>query len=311
MKSSSFFKESAHSGSLNMDIEAWSKLIGFVELQRLPSLPCPYCHKTELQLDHNSVSSREIPKKTLEESRKYQKEKEIFENSQKALSEKSKSNESGIIQLFSILTLASKEFNNPLNGSPSILNCFFACQSCKQSVSASGIALKSEKVFNNDGEEASLYIKFEHFYPSLVIFPISQYVPKLISDELLDAFKYFHFDPPSSAAKLRRAIERFCDDQGLEGNNLNRKVQNLAKTYPQEAMYLEALKLVGNEGTHGTNVDELDLLYSFQIFKFVLELYDRDARFKALDEMYHKLAEKVGRERLQLEYKPNQVVCSK
>lgn len=189
---------------------------------------------------------------------------------------------------------------SPLNGDKFLFNGYFSCEKCGEHVSSTGVLLKAQIMSDKPSPE---YIKVEHFSPTVPIFPLSENIPTLIVDELLDAFKYFHFDPPSAASKLRRSIEKFCADMNVEGSNLNRKVQNLAKTHPEEASYLEALKLVGNEGTHGSNVDELDLIYAFEMFQFVLELYDRKARFGALQESYEKLAEKVGKERLQLTYK--------
>lgn len=289
--------------NMAMDIKLWSSLIGYSPLKSYPLLPCPHCHKTELKLEHESIQTRPFSKETLEKSRKYKSEKEKHSKAQEITSQSIDKEDNGFLKWVSIAAYVYQDFTNPLNGTSYLLNCFFICQNCQQSVSASGMQLIPLTGLTNTDNDTS-QVKFDHFSPPLVMFPISNNVPDSIREELFDAFKYFHFDPPSSAAKLRRAMERFCDDQQIEGNNLNRKVQNLAKPHPEEAMYLEALKLVGNEGTHGSNVDELDLLYSFQIFEFVLELYDRKARFNALQNVYDKLADKMGKERLQLEHKP-------
>lgn len=296
-------QEQAPLTNTDMDIKLWSSLIGYSTLTSYPLLPCPYCHKVDLKLEHESIQSRQLSKESLAKDRKYKAEKKRFIETSQTDVQSLKEESNDFFKLVGGVALFYQEYTNHLNGIPYLLNCFFTCQSCKESASASGIKLIPEKGFLNSGDVIP-QVKFDHFSPPLVMFPISKNVPDSICEELCDAFKYFHFDPPSSAAKLRRAIERFCDDQQIEGSNLNRKVQNLAKPHPEEAMYLEALKLVGNEGTHGNNVDELDLLYSFQIFEFVLELYDRKARFDALQNVYDKLADKMGKERLQLEHKP-------
>ncbi|ASA55465.1 DUF4145 domain-containing protein [Vibrio gazogenes] len=289
--------------NMAMDITLWSKLIGYSSIKSYPLLPCPHCQKNELKLEHESIQSRQLSKESLAKNRKYKAEKAKLLQSSEPMTQSIKAEDITLWKIIGAVASVHDSYTNPINGSPHLLNCFFTCQSCQESVSASGIKLIPEKGFLNS-DDVIPHVKFDHFSPPLVMFPISKNVPDSISEELFDAFKYFHFDPSSSAAKLRRAMERFCDHQQIEGNNLNRKVQNLAKPHPEEAMYLEALKLVGNEGTHGNNVDELDLLYAFQIFEFVLELYDRQARFDALQNVYDKLAEKVGKEKLQLKYEP-------
>ena len=74
-------------------------------------------------------------------------------------------------------------------------------------------------------------------------------------------------------------------------------IKSLERTHPEEAKYLDALRLIGNEGTHGSDVAELDLLYAFQVFEFVLELYDRNARYNELNHVYDKLASKYEKKK--------------
>lgn len=296
-------QEQAPLTNTDMDIKLWSSLIGYSTLTSYPLLPCPYCHKIDLKLEHESIQSRQLSKESLAKDRKYKAEKKRFIETSQTDVQSLKEESNDFFKLVGGAVLFYQEYTNHLNGSPYLLNCFFTCQSCQESVSASGIKLIPEKGFLNSGDVIP-QVKFDHFSPPLVMFPISKNVPDSICEELCDAFKYFHFDPPSSAAKLRRAMERFCDDQQIEGKNLHRRIQDLAKTHPEEATYLETLKLVGNEGTHGSDIDELDLLHSFQIFQFVLELYDRQAHFNSLQHVYKKLTEKMEKNLPRLEHKP-------
>lgn len=289
--------------NMAMDIKLWSKLIGYSSIKSYPSLPCPHCHKTELKLEQESIQNRQLSKESLAKNRKYKAEKAKLLQSTEPMTQSIKAEDEALFKIIGAAVLMYDSYTNPINGTPHLLNCFFTCQSCQESVSASGIKLIPEKGFLNSGDVIP-QVKFDHFSPPLLMFPISKNVPDSICEELFDAFKYFHFDPPSSAAKLRRAMERFCDDQQIEGKNLHRRIQDLAKTSPDEAMYLETLKLVGNEGTHGSDIDELDLLHSFQIFQFVLELYDRQAHFNSLQHVYKKLTEKMEKNLPRLEHKP-------
>lgn len=286
-----------------MDIELWKRISGFVDLNSYPELPCPHCNSTSLKLETESIQTRSTTEESLLlSSRKFRSEKETrrvqLEENQEMI------RESGGFWLPVIGAIATvySAYVDPINGDTYLFNSFLSCSQCKKSTTASGVLLESSKGF---GENAirEKQIKIDHFSPTIPIFPLSKNMPKEIGEELFDAFKHFHFDPPSSASKLRRAIEKFCKDMKVEGSNLNRMIQNLAKTRPEEASYLEPLKLVGNEGTHKSDVTELDLLYAFQMFQFVLELYDRNARFDELKGGYDKLALRFGKDKLQLEHK--------
>ena len=294
-----------------MDLEVWKRISGFTALDNYPVLPCPHCNKLALELETESLQVRAIKEQTLlAASRKYRAEKQnkeaAFKQKQDAIS---KSDGFWLPVLGTVATLYLDHVD-PINGAPFLFNGFFTCSSCEQSVTASGVLLEPRQGLNNSQPKVK-QIKVEHFSPTVPIFPLSANTPKPIGEELFDAFKHFHFDPPSSASKLRRAIEKFCEDMQVEGGNLNRKVQNLAETHPEEASYLEPLKLIGNEGTHGSDVAELDLLHAFQMFQFVLELYDRKARFTELQQTYQVLANKVGKDKLQLEFKAAVVIEAK
>lgn len=281
-----------------MDLTLWKRISGFTELNSYPLLPCPHCNRVALQIDSDSIQFRAIKQNTLlGSSRKYRSEKQNKKQDLEKKQETINKADGFWLPVLGSLYITYIDSIDPIHGSSFLFNCFFTCGSCSESVTAAGVLLES----HNGANDSSRKIKVEHFSPTVPMFPLSANTPNQISEELFDAFKHFHFDPPSSASKLRRAIENFCNDLKVEGNNLNRKIQNLSKLHPQEASYLEPLKLIGNEGAHGSDVDELDLLYAFQMFQFVLELYDRQARFDSLQETYQKLASKLGKHKLQLE----------
>jgi len=286
-----------------MDIELWKRISGFADLDSYPKLPCPHCNKLALKLDKESIQTRPTSEKSLLlSSRKFRSEKETRRVKLEASQEVISKSDGFWLPLIGAIATVYSDHIDPINGDTYLFNSFFSCSECKKSTTASGVLLESSNSFDTKAKKTK-QIKIDHFSPTVPIFPLSINTPKEISEELFAAFKHFHFDPPSSASKLRRAIEKFCKDMKVEGSNLNRMIQNLAKTRPEEASYLEPLKLVGNEGTHKSDVTELDLLYAFQMFQFVLELYDRNARFDELKDVYDKLALRFGKDKLQLEHK--------
>ncbi|MCE0495936.1 DUF4145 domain-containing protein [Vibrio salinus] len=287
-----------------MDIELWRRITDYTEVNKYPVLPCPFCHKVALKLEESSLQNREISQESLLRLNKKYKNVKLAREKQDNAGQLLKKEDISWLDLIVAAGLFYSDYVSPVNGQPYLLNSYFLCSECHQHTSATGVLIRAKQGFQKDHKPTEV-MKIEHFSPSIPMFPVSKNVPSTIRDELFDAFKHFHFDPPSSASKLRRAIEKFCSDMGMEGSNLNRMIQNLAKVYPEEASYLEPLKIIGNEGTHGNQVSELDLLYAFQMFEFVLELYDRKARFNDLQQVYDKLAEKFGENKLQLGYKPD------
>lgn len=282
---------------MHMNINTWKSIISFTELKKYPLITCPYCLETALKIDESSINKRPIPEKILERSsRKFKTEKAakkaIYEQKLESLS-----NGDGFwLKMFASLGLTYQDMIDPLNGKQYQFNCFFTCEKCNENTNATGIFLQPLKLSEQSKVKPSI-IKIEHFSPTIPMIPLSIHIPDNIKVELADAFKHFHFDTLSSASKLRRAIEQFCINMEAKGRDLNQRICNLKQRYPEEAEYLEALKLIGNEGTHSHDVTEIDLLHAFEIVQFVLEVYDRKARYLATQTNYELLASKFGKDK--------------
>jgi hypothetical protein len=290
-------KESNMQPIMHMNINAWKSIISFVELEKYPLLPCPYCLETALEIDESSIQKRPIAEKILEQSsRKFKTakatKKAVFDKQIETL----RNGEGFWLKMFASLGLAYQDMIDPLNGKQYQFNCFFSCNKCCESTNATGVLLEPLKLSEQSIVKPSI-IKIEHFSPTIPMIPLSINIPDNIKVELIDAFKHFHFDTLSSASKLRRAIEQFCINMEAKGHDLNQRICNLKQRYPEEAEYLEALKLIGNEGTHSHNVTEIDLLHAFEIVQFVLEVYDRKARYHATQVNYELLANKFGKDK--------------
>lgn len=281
------------------NLHKWQRIVGFVKVDDYPSLPCPYCNEEQLCIETESLQFRKLPEGiALKSSRKYQIDKTALDDDMASVGQKIIDSESNFfLKAFLAIGTHHQYVSNPINGEPNLFSGFFSCQNCQQSVTASGLYMRS---FSFDKKEKPPAIKVEHFSPTVPIVSVSSFTPDSIQVELNDAFKHFHFDPASSASKLRRAIESFCEDMQVKGKNLHQKICSLKEQYPEIAEYLEPLKLVGNEGTHAHDVTEIDLLHAFEIFKFVLEIYDRKARYIATRDNYKQLVSKFGSDKMQL-----------
>lgn len=279
-----------------MNEKIWKSIAGFVPLSKYPVLPCPYCHKVALSLDTATVQTRSLPAKyKAMAGRHYQdvdKAKQARMNQTMVNTKEALESDSMLGFILGLGTVAAEYTADVESMAHSI--AFLQCQQCSGAVSAVGLAKvftpKSSQKIKREGE-----LKFEYFTPPIPMMPLSPNVPEDIQSEIRDAFKHYHFDPPSAASKLRRAIEKFCKDSKAEGASLHHQISSLKKTLPLEAQYLEALKLVGNEGTHSDGVNEDDLLLAFEVIQYVLEHYDRKKRFEETLDHYKKIKEKFDK----------------
>ena len=285
-----------------MNEQIWKSIAGFVPVNEYPKLPCPYCGIDELCLDPESVRTKPLPAKYKEMAGRHYRDLEKEQKARVAQNNKDlkeayeEDTFLGIlIGVGSVLAEISRDIESMAQ-----TTAFLECSKCKGAVSAVGLA----KVFTSKSKTNLVRpseVKFEYFTPSVPMMALSKNLPRTIRLELMDAFKHYHFDPPSSASKLRRAIEKFCIDNEAQGKNLHRQIESLKTFLPLEAQYLEALKLVGNEGTHSDGVNEDDLLLAFQVIQYVLEHYDRKKRFEETFKHYEKINEKFHKPKAAVE----------
>jgi hypothetical protein len=122
---------------------------------------------------------------------------------------------------------------------------------------------------------------------------IIQYPKKLNKDSkehLLRAFALFWMDYASCANRLRIVVEYLLDQFGVgrvndKGDflNLASRIERLTKTKPDQADYLNALRWLGNAGSHDGTVDFDDLRSCLDMLEHaMIELFeDREAKRRA------------------------------
>jgi len=288
-----------------VNINLWKSIVGFVALKNYPNLPCPYCSKETLNFDISSIVSRKVSDKykhiasrhfKLEQQRQRDhslKQGEIIEGMM---------NSNSLLGVVGAIGLSIYEI-----AKPSYHFCkftaFMVCESCGDNIAVSGLSQDHTKKTESERQLPALY-KIDHFSTPISMFKINELVPTSIQFELLGAFSYFHIDTNSSANKLRRAIEVFCSELGIADNPLGRQINELKNSHPVEAGLLNALRLVGNEGTHSNSVLEDDLLMAFDIVEEVLALFPRLNKLERLKAPQAKLISKFKKKNKQTEPKP-------
>jgi hypothetical protein len=253
----------------------WASVSKPIVLENYPALPCPYCNTFSLILDLKSLNTRALSGQAL---RAYSQK---FKNDE--LRDYIGKEENTFLKLAAtVITLVDSS-----NYNPSQFISFFKCGMCNESVSATGFAKMPKDEISN-----SKHLKVENFNPPLSLFPLSNTTPNSVNEELLSSFNHFFADTCSAGNRLRRAMEKLCSELGYNQGNLHRRIQSMAKEYPQEARWLESLKLVGNEATHADNVTEDDLLDSYKVFEVVLDIFRRQQIEPEIDNTVLKLESK-------------------
>ena len=255
--------------------EIWESVSKLSYIGSYPHLPCPYCDSKSLILDKGSFSTRKLSGAAL---KSYVDKFGGYKDLPSIQSESSP----WLSLLAGVLVAADGAMFEA-----SQFIAFFRCSNCSESVSSMGVA----KIPKNESSEI-VQIKVESFNPPIPMFTLRSTTPKLINEELLRCFAYFHSDISSSGNKLRRAVEKLCEELGYNKPTLHQSIQAMANDYPQEASWLESLKFVGNEATHSDGVTESDLLNSLEIFEEVLDIFRRQKAKHKVQESIERLDKK-------------------
>jgi hypothetical protein len=104
--------------------------------------------------------------------------------------------------------------------------------------------------------------------------------PTPVAEELRASFRAFWSDPSSSANHLRSALERLLDDLGVKKKtrskgrtttlSLHQRILEFQKGEPTLGGHLLAIKLLGNAGSHGSDVRTSDVLDALEIVEHCL-----------------------------------------
>lgn len=267
-----------------MERKVWEKIVGFVEVEKYPALPCPYCKTKSLHLDKASISYR----------------KAICSGTTALIEEAHKQKMGVVTEAFNANVLLGVlvgfgAIASTIPREPAKFICFFKCQSCDMDVSATGTSQYAENR-NKYSQKISPLIKVEYFTPPLPIFNVDSLVPATVKKELLQAFNHYHSDLCSSGTKLRRSIEKLCHELGFQEKNLHCSLSSLEKAHPREGRLLNSLKLLGNEAVHSDMVNEEDLLDAFEVQEFVLGIFERIREENKIQEKANKLLLKYDKQ---------------
>lgn len=119
--------------------------------------------------------------------------------------------------------------------------------------------------------------EIRHCHPPLQLIRLPSKCPEIVKLALMAAFSLYWIDRPSSAGRIRVAVERLLDHLGIPDSTatggfiaLDRRIEMFSKNDPAQGAHLMALKWLGNLGSHTVDVNKEDLLSAFEVFEHVL-----------------------------------------
>ncbi|WP_273808468.1 MULTISPECIES: DUF4145 domain-containing protein [unclassified Pseudomonas] len=150
---------------------------------------------------------------------------------------------------------------------------------------------------------ASVFIP-KAMFPAPMVISLPERTPKSVVSEIAAASSLIWTDLDACANRLRTAVERLLDDLKIpkrkivKGNkearmDLYERIELFGKTQPDYEVSLQALRQVGNLGSHGDSVRRNVLSDAFEVFEYSLEemLGMRKAR---IDEIRNKIISNKG-----------------
>lgn len=163
-----------------------------------------------------------------------------------------------------------------------------SCKNCNNKVITTG---KGEVAYNStdpyDYDEPSNYqeyfrvLKPLFFLPTLKIIDIPEKCPEKIEEILIDSFSLFWNDFSSCANKIRISIEILLDTQKVNKTKIVRgkrkriilhdRITLYKSINPEIAELLEAIKWIGNSGSHSMELEKIDLIEAYEILDLALK----------------------------------------
>lgn len=241
-----------------MHREVWTNRV-FSYNNPIPSWTCPVCEVGSLSIKASDI--RDIPARATEKSRKV-----------------TSSNSTGLMTfVFTDKLICSN-------------------QACQERVVMSGRGEYWDELDTHHLKNGFLGTRMKKFYPEyfsphLKIIKIPRSVPKEIQNQLSKSFPLYWIDLGACANKIRVSLELILDDQSIprapkenaRSYTLHKRIELFQKEQVELAELLNAMKLLGNEGSHEGHVLVSELLDGYEIMEqLLIDLYP-DSKLRVRD----------------------------
>lgn len=140
-----------------------------------------------------------------------------------------------------------------------------------------------------DGASWEEHLKLGYVDPPLRILRVPDRCPLPVKDTIASASRVLWVDPASAANRLRSAVEQLLSSLGVRKLDSSRKrlsahqrIVILGDKRPEAATALEAVKWIGNVGSHTQELSVRDVVQGISLLEHALTLlYDTSAQERA------------------------------
>lgn len=199
---------------------------------------------------------------------------------------------------------ASREFHSSGDFDPEMITGIFngelKCTNCGEITVFNGL-YGVEMTFGSDGLPAGYgdQLLIKNLLPSVPLIRFPRRCPKPIRDRLSEASTVIWSNPDLAANRIRTAIDDLLTLQNVNKIIINKQCKRVrldthsrivqyAKSNPDVANALEAVKWIGNNGSHETGLSINDVFDGLDLFSYSLnKLYGDDSK------IVQKLASKI------------------
>ena len=184
---------------------------------------------------------------------------------------------------------------------------FMHCQNnlCNERIAIAGKGLLHSVLRNEPvsihymHDRISVYIP-QYFEPPLDIFQIPDTCPSSVRAQIIRSFSHYFSDLHACANAIRASLELIMDDKGIERTDkrnklifLGSRIKKFCTDNPQFDVYIEAVKWIGNAGSHFDILTKEEILDGYELLEFIIfELYERAEHQKNLKEKASKINQK-------------------
>ncbi|WP_392714255.1 DUF4145 domain-containing protein [Rhizobium ruizarguesonis] len=175
-------------------------------------------------------------------------------------------------------------------------SCLLVCDRaiCKEVVAVGGFVDIDEDYGHDEEGEPTIhettYFCPKSMFPAPRVIGVSKKLSPECQKDLISSFALLWADYGACANRLRSFVEHFLNQLNVsrvsengKGLNLYQRIALFGKTYPSHALSFDALREVGNRGSHAGDADFDDLIKCYHLLQRpITELIDKPHEEDAL-----------------------------
>lgn len=156
------------------------------------------------------------------------------------------------------------------------------CSGCNQIISCCGVGgHEPREIVDQDGsfsQDYDIYFAPKYFsIPMRIVQPPAR-CPDTVKEQLRSSFSVFFCDLGAAANRVRQCVEEVLSDAGVESRNsdgtfvsLRTRINSFRDLNPENAARSDALRWIGNFGSHPEALTKGDLFDAYDILEGLLE----------------------------------------